>query len=186
VTDAVKPPLTTTTSILPAMVVLLIAVVTLGGFLLINVIANPHVRTTPTTVPIIVGGLGADPTNQVLAGCHQADSPPANITPALLVPVRTSATTPVSHRNAGAGEYDCERSLRTAASSGAVLGFYSAHLQALGWHLFSRGTSGGTPQFLFQKAGADTFYWVVGVTVNATGPGTVDWTYRIYQNSAAI
>jgi len=48
------------------------------------------------------------------------------------------------------------------------------------------GTSSGAPQLLFQKAGSDTFYWIVGVTVTARHGATSNWTYRIYQNSSAI
>lgn len=184
--DAVKPPLTTTTSILPAMVVLAIAVTTLAGFLIINLVANPRVRPSATTVPIVVGGLAPDPASHVLSGCHQAGNPPNDILPALVVPVGTTGASPVRHPNGGAGDYDCLRTLRTSTSAGRLLGFYSAHLHVLGWDLFSRGTGAGADQILFQRAGSDTFYWVVGVTIDAHGAHDVTWTYRIYQNSSAI
>jgi hypothetical protein len=186
VNDVAKPPLTTTTSILPAAIVLGIAVAVLGIFLGVNLLANPSVRPTPTTIPIVVGGLASAPTNGLLAGCHQAGSPPANIASALLVPVDSTATQSTKHPNGGAGDYDCYRALVTKAPSSQLLGFYSAHLQALGWTLFSRGSSTGKPQLLFQKAGSDTFYWVVGITIDSQIGGDAKWTYRIYQNSSAI
>jgi hypothetical protein len=78
------------------------------------------------------------------------------------------------------------QTLKTSASSAQVLGFYGAQLPARGWDLFSRGSSSGQPQLLFQKAGSDTFYWVVGVTVERVAGGVTFWDYRIYQNSSAI
>ena len=180
-----RPPLTTTTSIWPAALVVGVAVVMLVIFLAIDVIANPSVAPT-TTVPVVVGGLPTAPSNAVIAGCAQPGTPPANILGALIVPVGTRPAGPILHPNSGAGDYDCLRTLVTTTRASNLLGFYSAHLQADGWSLFSRGSASGEPQLLFQKAGSDTFYWVVGVTVSATPHGAVVWTYRIYQNSSAI
>ena len=180
-----RPPLTTTTSLWPAAMVIGIAVVMLAVFLAIDVIANPSVAPT-TTLPVVVGGLAPAPSSAVLAGCAQPGTPPANIRGALLVPVGTTATGPVLHPNSGAGDYDCLRSLVTTARSSDLLGFYSAHLQTQGCSLFSRGSASGEPQLLFQKAGSDTFYWVVGITVTGTPHGVSTWTFRIYQNSSAI
>ncbi|HUX04219.1 MAG TPA: hypothetical protein VMV53_04850 [Acidimicrobiales bacterium] len=181
-----KPPLTTTTSIVPAMIVLLIAAGTLVVFLAINFIANPRVATSSTTVPIVVGALALDQANPVLHGCIQAGSPPSNVIGSLIVPVKTSATGAIVHPNGGAGDYDCLRPLATTASPGELLGFYSAQLQAQGWSLFSHGSSHAVAQLLFQKAGSDTFYWIVGITVNAVHGNTSQWTFRIYQNSSSI
>jgi hypothetical protein len=185
VTDEVRPPLTTTTSILPAAVVLGVAVVTLVVFLILNFVANPHVKAPATTLPIIVGGLAVEP-GHLLAGCQQAGNPPANIATALLVPVGTVASGEPLHANGGAGDYDCRQALTTSASAARLLGFYSAQLTTRGWDLFSHGSSSGTDQLLFQKAGSDTFYWVVGVTVVHSSAHSTSWTYRIYQNSSAI
>lgn len=183
--DPTKPPLTTTTSILPAMTVLLIAVVTLVGFMVLNLVANPRVSTT-TTIPIVVGGLATQKGSTLLQGCQQPGNPPSNISGALMVPVGTHANGATQHPNGGAGDFDCFRSLLTRATSGEILGYYSAHLEALGWSLFSQGSSSGGAQILFQKAGSDTFYWIVGVTINHHLSGVTTWTYRIYQNSSAI
>ena len=185
-TDAPKPPLTTTTSILPAMVVVGIAVVTLVIFLLIDVIANPSVTTAPTTLPVVVGGLLVQPNSPLLAGCQEPGTPPSNIGGALLVPRLTRSGGPTLHPNGGAGDYDCLRTLVTRTSPSQLLDFYSGQLQSRGWSLFSRGSGAGTRQYLFQKAGSDTFYWIVGITVNATHGASSLWTFRIYQNSSAI
>lgn len=184
--DPVKPPLTTTTSILPAMTVLVVAVVTLVVFLAINFIANPTVKKTTTTIPIVVGSLTTQKDSPILDSCHQAGNPPADIATALMVPFSTQATAPTLHPNGGAGDYDCLRTLVTHAPSSELLGYYSAQLGARGWSLFSHGSSTGAPQLLFQKAGSDTFYWIIGITVTARTGSTSYWTFRIYQNSSAI
>jgi hypothetical protein len=186
VSEKSRPPLTTTTSIWPAAAVLILAVLTLLIFMAINLISDQGVTTTTTTVPIVVGGLTTDRSSVVLSGCHQPDNPPTNIVGAFLVPTHTRANGPAVTPNSGAGDFDCYRHLVTTASAAELLGYYSAHLQARGWNLFSRGTSNGSPQLLFQKAGSDGFYWIVGISVNATHGSTARWTYRIYQNSETI
>jgi hypothetical protein len=59
-------------------------------------------------------------------------------------------------------------------------------LEARGWSLFSKGASNGSPQSLFQKAGSDSFYWVVGITVHSSTKSSCRWTFTIYQNSGAV
>jgi hypothetical protein len=180
-----RPPLTTTTSIVPAMIVVGIAVATLAIFMVINIVANP--RVTTTTQPIaIVGGLALDPANAALGACAQAGTPPTNIVGSLLLPVATTSTSSAIHANGGAGDYDCLRHFSTHANAGAILGFYRTRLEAQGWSLFSSGSSHALAQLLFQKAGSDTFYWVVGVTINQRANADTLWTYRIYQNSSMI
>ncbi len=168
------------------MIIVIVAVVLLAAFLLIDVIANPSVRTPTTAVPIVVGGLGTQRDGAALIGCQQPGTPPGNIAPALILPSPTRATGPVQNTNGGAGDYDCSRALSTTAPSSQILGYYSSHLEALGWGLFSRGTTNGQPQLLFQKAGSDTFYWVVGVTITAHHGSRTLWSYRIYQNSSTF
>ncbi len=183
--DAAKPPLTTTTSIWPAAAVVGIGLVTLVVFMLINLVANPTV-TTPTTVPIVVGGLATAKSNAAVAGCQQPGTPPSNISGALFVPVGTKPVSATVHANGGAGDYDCYRDLVTSTSAGSLLGYYRTHLEALGWNLFSSGATSGQPQLLFQKAGSDTFYWVVGITVQRSTRRVIHWSYRIYQNSSTL
>jgi hypothetical protein len=184
VNDSLKPPLTTTTSILPAMAVVGVAAVTLIVFLIINIVASPRVTGPSASTPIVVGGLGVS-ASAVLSGCRQPGTPPSNIAGALLVPVTTRATGATVHANGGAGDYDCLRALATSAPASRLLGFYSSQLQARGWDLFSTSTNGRS-QLLFQKAGSDTFYWIVGITINRVRGATSYWTYRIYQNSSTI
>jgi hypothetical protein len=182
-----KAPLTTTTSILPAAAVLGLAVAMLAIFMVINLVTNQSVSTT-TTIPVVVGGLGIDPTSDVLANCQTPGTPPANIVSGIVVPQGTLSRGPFQMPNSGAGDFDCFRPLVTSASASSLLSFYRAQLEARGWNLFSSGASNGSPQYLFQKAGSDTFYWIIGVTVapSASTSTSTAWTFRIYQNSAAI
>ena len=167
------------------MIVVGIAIATLAVFMVINIVANP--RVTPTTQPIaIVGGLALDPTNVALEACAQAGTPPSNIAGSLVLPIETTPTSSAVHANGGAGDYDCLRHLSSHASPGEILGFYRTRLEAEGWSLFSSGSSHAMGQLLFQKAGSDTFYWVVGVTINEESSGHTWWTFRIYQNSSMI
>ena len=179
-----RPPLTTTTSLWPAAVVVGLGASILAIFLLINALANPTVTTT--TVPVVVGGLPAAHSNAVVTGCQQPGTPPPNIASALIVPVRTAPGGPVVHANGGAGDYDCYRSLVTRAPSSQILGFYRARLSTTGWALFSSAQAPTGPEMLFQKAGSDTFYWVVGIAILGHHGSQTKWQFRIYQNSASI
>jgi len=156
----------------------------LGIFLLINEVSNQGV-TTPTTIPVVVGGLATDAAH-LLSGCEQPGTPPSNIIPSLVVPAGTTATAAPVLPNDGAGDFDCYRTFVTNVKPSALLGYYSGHLKARGWSLFSTGSSNGAPQELFQKAGNDTFYWVIGITVNSSSAHSSHWTFRVYQNSETI
>lgn len=184
-----KPPLTTTTSIWPAALVLIIAVVMLGVFITLNAVTDQGVTTT-TTLPVFVGGLptqtGASSGALLLEGCHQDGTPPNNIISAFLVPAVTRADGPFAIPNSGAGDFDCHRNFITSASPGALLSYYKTQLEARGWNLFSSGASNGAPQYLFQKAGSDTFYWELGVTVLHRESHRTTWKFEIYQNSQTI
>lgn len=180
-----QAPLTTTTSIWPAAAVLGIAVAMLAVFMLINLVTNQTVTTT-TTLPVVVGGLQSEPSGALLGNCHQPGTPPSNIVGAFLLPENTRANGAFHLPNGGAGDFDCYRSFITKAKPSQLLSFYASQLGARGWNLFSQGSSNGSPQDLFQKAGSDTFYWIVGVTVDSTKEGETFWTYRIYQNSETI
>ena len=187
--DAPKPPLTTTTSLWPAAAVLGIAVVMLVVFMVINLTANQGVtKETTTTVPYVVGGLQRTATpSAALEYCRQRAEVPANIVDAFVFPVGTSPRSGASTPNAGAGDYDCfEPMVTTTATSASLISFFNAQLGVRGWNLFSQGASNGEAQSLFQKAGTDGFYWVVGVTVTKSSATSVEWMYRIYQNSQTI
>jgi hypothetical protein len=182
-----KAPLTTTTSILPAAAVLGLAVLMLVIFMVINLVTDQGVATT-TTIPVVVGGLSVDTSSTLMANCLSPGTPPANIASGVIVPVGTRATGAFAMPNSGAGDFDCYRPLLTNTSASTLLGFYKTQLEARGWSLFSSGASNGSPQYLFQKAGSDTFYWVIGVTVDtgSSSPTSTAWTFRVYQNSEAI
>lgn len=184
--DPSKPPLTTTTSIWPAASIFILAIVVLASFMIVNLVSDQGVVTTTTTVANIVGGLAAESSSVILENCQQPDNPPVNIADALLVPQTTQSTGPTQLPNEGAGDFDCFRPLVTQASPDALLNFYTTQLEARGWNLFSKGAANGDPQLLFQKAGSDSFYWVVGITVQSSTKTSAHWTYTIYQNSGAV
>jgi len=188
VSDDSKPPLTTTTSLLPAAAILGLAVVMLIVFLVINLVANQGVSKETTTIPLVVGGLHRDTTPTLaLKYCLQTEEVPSNITDAFVLPVGTVPRSGAKTPNSGAGDFDCYEPLATAnTNSPSLLNFFNAQLEARGWSLFSQGASNGKPQSLFQKAGNDGFYWVVGITVSKSSQTSVNWTFQIYQNSETI
>jgi hypothetical protein len=184
--DEPRAPLTTTTSIWPAAGVLIFAVVMVAIFMIINLISDQGVTSTSTTLPVVVGGLNKAPSSAVLDYCSHASEIPSNVNDVFIVPVGTSSTTGGSVPNAGAGDFDCYQPLITSTNSGSLLNFYKTQLEARGWTLFSQGSSNGSPQSLFQKAGNDGFYWVAGITVTKSSKDLVHWTFRIYQNSETV
>ncbi len=182
-----QPPLTTTTSIKPAAVVLGIAVFVLIFFTSINIVANPTVNST-TTIPIVVGALPIDTESTILAECQLPDNPPPDINSALLIPTLSSAESQIRWRGKGPGGYDCARDIAVDASPSELLSFYKSHLEARGWKLFSQGDSyhAKQSQMLFQKAGSDTFYWILGVSVISSTSNSTVFTFRIYQGASLI
>lgn len=184
-----KPPLTTTTSLWPAAAVLGLAVVMLVIFMVINLAANQGVtKETTTTMPVVVGGLQRDGSpGPALTYCLQSKEVPSNIADTFIIPVGTDPKSGAKTPNSGAGDFDCYEPMATTnASSASLINFFDAQLGVRGWSLFSTGASNGDPQSLFQKAGSDGFYWVVGVTVTKSSATSVEWTFRIYQNSETI
>jgi hypothetical protein len=186
VSETPRAPLTTTTSIWPAAAVLIIAVAVLAIFMLINLVADQGVTSTTTTLPVVVGGLQPATSNVALDYCRHTSEIPSNISGGFLVPAGTRVEPGGNIPNAGAGDFDCYQPLVSPAHSSSLLAFYAAQLGTRGWNLFSHGASNGAPQSLFQKAGNDSFYWVIGITVNRSAGDVVHWTFRIYQNSVAI
>ncbi|MDE3222836.1 MAG: hypothetical protein KGL79_05330 [Acidobacteriota bacterium] len=185
--EDLRPPLTTTTSLWPAGAVLGLALIVLVGFMLVNVIASPRVQRTPTTVAVVVGGLALSPTSPARQLCNATESIPANVLSGLVNPVNSVVRRGGLIINQGAGDFDCVEPFSTSdASPSAILGFYEGQLTTRGWSLFSQGTSSGAPQSLFQKAGSDGFYWIIGVTVTGHGATSTSWKLRLYQNSETI
>jgi hypothetical protein len=184
--DEPRAPLTTTTSIWPAAGVLIFAVVVLAVFMVINLLSDQGVSTTPTTIPVVVGGLPVAHSSKVLDYCTNASEIPSNINDVFIVPQGTTSLAGGNVPNLGAGDFDCYQPLVTTANSASLLNFYKTQLEARGWGLFSTGASNGSPQSLFQKAGNDGFYWVVGITVTKSTSDLSHWTFRIYQNSETV
>jgi hypothetical protein len=184
--DQPRAPLTTTTSIWPAAGVLIFAVVVLVVFMIINLISDQGVTKPQTTLPVVVGAIAKAPSAAVLNFCTSRSEIPSNIDDVFLVPVGTTAKSAGSIPNAGAGDFDCYQPLVTTTNSASLLKFYKSQLEVRGWDLFSQGSSKGSPQSLFQKAGNDGFYWVAGITVTKSMSNSVDWTFRIYQNSETV
>lgn len=186
VSDQPRAPLTTTTSIWPAAAVLITGAVMLIVFILINLVADQGVAPTTTTLPVVVGGLNLAPSNAALGFCTRSNNVPTNVADAFIVPAETTTVGLGRIPNAGAGDFDCYQPLMTPAPPSDLLAFYAAQLESRGWNLFSRGSSSGRPQSLFQKAGNDGFYWVVGITITSSTNSQSHWTFRIYQNSQTI
>ena len=182
-----QPPLTTTTSLKPAAVVLGIAAFVLVFFTTINIVVNPTVNST-TTIPIVVGALPIDTKSNLLLECQLPENPPSDISNSLLIPTLSSAESPIKWRGKGPGGYDCARDILTAAPSSELLSFYKSHLESRGWKLFSQGDTykSKQPQMLFQKAGSDTFYWILGVSVNTSTANSTVFTFRLYQGASLI
>ena len=182
-----RPPLTTTTSLWPAGVVLGLAVVVLAGFMLVNVIASPRVQLTPTTIAVVVGGLDVAPASPARVLCNATGSIPSNVLSGIVAPTNSSVRPGGLILNQGAGDFDCVEPFVTAKANPAqLLSFFRGQLTTRGWSLFSRGTSSGAPQSLFQKSGSDGFYWIIGVTITNHVAGSTFWKFRLYQNSEAI
>jgi hypothetical protein len=144
--------------------------------MVINLISDQGVTPPPTTLPVVVGGLAKAPSSAALDYCKSASEIPTNINDVFIVPVGTQSESGGNIPNAGAGDFDCYQPLVTTTNAATLLTFYKSQLEARGWSLFSQGSSNGSPQSLFQKAGNDGFYWVVGITVtksaatSCTGP----------------
>lgn len=184
-----RPPLTTTTSLWPALTVVGVAVVMLAIFMVIDLITNQGVVTkTPAATPVVVGGLARETSpSPALYYCRQLEEMPTNIADSFVFPTGTSARAGANTPNLGAGDFDCYEPLTTSgATATQLLAFFAAQLGARGWSQFSHGASNGDPQTLFQKAGSDDFYWIMGVTVTSSTANAVRWTFRIYQNSETI
>jgi hypothetical protein len=188
VPPAPRPPLTTTTSLWPAGMILGLAVIMIGVFLLVDFATNKGVVTVPTTIPTVVGGLPLDAKPApALQYCLQSEEVPSNLNNAFIVPKNTVPEPGANTPDLGAGEYDCFEPMATIhATPDQLVTFFDTQLEARGWSLFSRTASNGKPQSLFQKAGSDGFYWELGITVTKSTAAKVYWKFTIYQNSDTI
>jgi hypothetical protein len=178
-------PRSSRTSILPAAAVLGLAVVMLVVFGLMNMVVSSS--TTPTTLPVILGGLKADPAaaRTVFTGWVGDDEPPANVASGVIAPegARRVGVVTTGGGAATSGAFDLEDRVVVTAPRARVLGFYRTQLEAHGWRLISSSGGASGDVLLFQIAGSDGFYWEAGVTAQATGPSATTYTYRIIQVS---
>lgn len=168
------------TSILPAMAVVVIAIVVLGIFAAVDVATSQ--TATPTTLPLVVDhGLRPDTHSAVFRGDVEDDEPPPNIASALLVPLGAQRVARLGTGGNTGGDYDVEVRIAAHAPRSELLGFYEANLRALGWALYSNGTgSGNSDELLFDKAGTDGNYWEAGVIADPTVAGTTRYDFRLF------
>jgi hypothetical protein len=176
---AAMPPAARPFSILPAAIVLVLAVLTLGSFAVVDLWVSPS--TTATTLPNIVGTLRVDPSTPVFGGWRSDGLPPTNIASALLAPVGAIYVHTVPTGGSPGVDYDNEVRLSVPAPRAKLLGFYRANLEALGWQLFSTGPAhGGGDQLIFEKGGTNGDYWDAGVIAQATVHGHTIYVFRLF------
>ncbi len=170
------------TSILPAAAVVLVAVGTLALFAVVDVLTSG--RTTPTTVPQIVGTLELGHTS-LFAHAVQDETPPQDVASGLVVPAGTRLVAELTTGGGGPGNYDLKLRLRVDAPRARLLGFYRSELGALGWALYSvsGGSTAESAELLFQKAGSDQNYWELGVDATATSPRVTTFTFRLFEQT---
>ena len=188
-----RPPTPGGVSMRPAMIVVGLAALILVLFVTIAIVST----RSPTPVKrsggnVLVPGvaLRATPAAGLLSPIVVTGEPPANILNAVSLPV---GSVRISHLNnaAGAGQFDSQVTFRSGDSQAALLAFYAADMKLQGWQVFDRGAAANNPgalEVLGKLAGADGYYWEMGVTIPPTtfpsgGPahGVTDFTVRLLQ-----
>ena len=101
------PPLSTTTSIKPAAIVLAIASATLVLFTGVGLITNPRVATTTTAPVYVIGTLERDRNATALSACELPGNPPADVVASLSIPIDSTARGAALWKGKGAGGFDC-------------------------------------------------------------------------------
>lgn len=191
----VRPRTSSGNSLRPAMVVLGLAVVILGGFAALGLLTsqpNAPVRTQTSPHPVRGSTLLAVPAAHVLSTIVKDQEPPSDIVNAVSVPAGTVRIS--AQDNSGAsGQYDSQVVLRSDASQGALLSFFAAAMKQQGWQVFDRGPAANDPgatEVLGKLAGSDGWYWDMGAIIPPTsfGPGAppggwTEVTVRLYQES---
>ena len=143
--------------------------------------------TVPTTIPTVVGGLQLAPARPGAAVLHQRVEIPSNINDVFIVPKNTVPEPGANMPNAGAGDFDCFEPMATITPRRVSWSSSTSPNSRPGAGVSSpRTASNGAPQSLFQKAGNDGFYWVLGITVTKSTAAKVYWTFPIYQNSETV
>ncbi len=177
----------------PAMLVLGLAVLILGSFVVLGIVTSrssapvPH-SSTATAVP--GSSLRAVPAAGLLSPIVAGGDPPANVLDAVSVP---SGSVRLSHRDnsGGSAQFDAQVQFRSDASQAALLDFFAADMKLQGWQVFSRGPASNAPatlEVLGKLAGSDGYYWEMGAivpptTFGAGGPahGQTDFSVRLFR-----
>jgi hypothetical protein len=175
----VLPPPARRYSILPAAIVLILAVLTLFSFAIVDLWASP--TTTATTLPNVVNGALKVDTSTVAFSHWLVDGlPPSNIASALIVPVGAIRVGTVKTGGSGV-DYDREIRLSVPAPRAVLLGFYRSNLEAIGWQLFSSGAApGGGNELIFEKGGDNGESWNCGVIAQRTDAGRTSYVFRLF------
>ena len=189
----VRPRTSSGNSLRPAMVVLGLAVVILGGFAALGLLtSHPNAPVRAGASPHRVPGstLLAVPATRVLSVMIKDGEPPSDIVNAVSVPAGTVRISAQDNSGASA-QYDSQVMLRSAASQGALLSFFAAAMKQQGWQVFDRGPAADDPgatEVLGKLAGSDGWYWDMGAVIPPTsfGPGApargwTDVTIRLNQ-----
>ena len=190
-----RPHTSSGNSLRPAMVVLGLAVVILGGFAALGLLTSqPNAPVRTGTSPRSVPGstLLAVPAAHVLSVIIKEDGPPSDIVNAVSVPAGTVRISAQDNSGASA-QYDSQVVLRSDASQGALLSFFTAAMKQQGWQVFDRGPAADNPgatEVLGKLAGSDGWYWDMGAVIpptsfspGAPAGGWTDVTIRLYQES---
>ena len=190
-----RPRTSSGNSLRPAMVVLGLAVVILGGFAALGLLTSqPNAPVRTGTSPRSVPGstLLAVPAAHVLSVIIKNDGPPSDIVNAVSVPAGTVRISAQDNSGASA-QYDSQVVLRSDASQGALLTFFTASMKQQGWQVFDRGPAANDPgatEVLGKLAGSDGWYWDMGAVIpptsfrpGAPAGGWTDVTIRLYQES---
>jgi hypothetical protein len=187
-----RPPSSRGVSIRPAMVVLALALLIVGLFVTLGLVTSTRVAPVHSVTGGVVPGsaLRAIAAAAALAPIVVDGQPPTDVRNAVFLPtgsVRLSSADDTS----SAGQYDEEVTLRSAASQGAVVGFFAADMRFEGWQVFDRGPAPHDPgalEVLGKIAGSDGYYWEMGATVAATTfgagappAGWTDFSIRLFQ-----
>jgi hypothetical protein len=192
-TAPLRPPTSGGVSMKPAMIVLGLAVLILGVFIVAGILTSTPVQTTNTGhASSVVPGtqLLAQPAASDLKVITADGEPPSNILNAVSIPtgaVRIS----FQNNSAASDQFDAQIGLRSDDSQGALQAFYASDMKKQGWSVFEQGPAdhvpGGT-EVLGKLAGSDGFYWELGAVISRTtfGPddppaGSTDFTIRLFQ-----
>jgi hypothetical protein len=190
-----RPPTPGGFSIRLALIVPVLGLVIIATFVTLGIVSSHSPAPVKSSaVPSRVPGsaLGAVAADDVLRPIVGSGEPPSNIINAAVVP---AGSVRISHGNnaSGAGQYDAQVTLRSAASQGALLTFFAAAMHQDGWQVFDKGAAANDPgalEVLGKLAGTDGYFWEMGVTImptafghGASPSGETNFTVRLLQQN---